>query len=373
MPPWSDPGRGHAGEPRPITPGRGVGFDPAAAEDLAACRAMLRTGSRSFHAAAGLLPRSVRDPACAVYAFCRVADDAVDGEGTAARGGGEAVVARLRERLGRAYAGRPLPRPEDRALARVVARHAVPRALLDALLEGFEWDASGRRYETLAELRAYAVRVAGSVGAVMAVLMGARAPEAVARACDLGVAMQLTNIARDVGEDARAGRLYLPRRWMRQAGLDPDAWLARPVFDPALGGVVRRLLHAADGLYARADSGIAGLPAACRPGIGAARLLYAEIGREVARAGFDSVARRARVPAGRKAALLARGLARSLAPMPAAPAPPLREARFLVDAVCAVPAPVRAGAAGSGFDDRVAWLVGLFERLERMEGPRLAR
>lgn len=370
MPPWPDPGCASGA-------GSGPGFDPAEADDLAACRAMLRTGSRSFHAAATLLPRSVRDPACAVYAFCRVADDAVDGDGATApggvtaRGGGEAAVARLRERLGRAYAGRPLPRPEDRALARVVARHAVPRALLDALLEGFDWDASGRRYETLADLRAYAVRVAGSVGAVMAVLMGARAPEAVARACDLGVAMQLTNIARDVGEDARAGRLYLPRGWLREAGLDPDAWLARPVFDPALGEVVRRLLHAADELYTRADSGVAGLPAACRPGIGAARLLYAEIGREVARAGFDSVARRVRVPAGRKAALLARGLARSFAPVSVPPAPPLEEARFLVEAVCAGSVPARAAA--TGFDGRVAWLVGLFERLERLESPRPAR
>ena len=92
---------------------------------------------------------------------------------------------------------------------------------------------------------------------MMALLMGARAPHLLARACDLGVAMQLTNIARDVGEDARAGRLYLPLAWLREAGIDPDAWLTRPAFTPALGDVVRRLLQQADVLYARAGAGIA--------------------------------------------------------------------------------------------------------------------
>ncbi len=86
---------------------------------------------------------------------------------------------------------------------------------------------------------------------MMSILMGARTPRILARACDLGVAMQLTNIARDVGEDARAGRLYLPLQWLRSAGIDPEAWLARPVFSAALGAVVQRLLDAADGLYAR--------------------------------------------------------------------------------------------------------------------------
>ncbi len=98
----------------------------------------------------------------------------------------------------------------------------MPRELPEALLEGFEWDLVGRRYETLEELQAYAARVAGSVGAMMAVLMGARSAAVLARACDLGVAMQLTNIARDVGEDARQGRLYLPLAWLREAGIDPE-------------------------------------------------------------------------------------------------------------------------------------------------------
>jgi phytoene synthase len=326
----------------------------------------LRNGSRTFLAASLLLPRAVREPACALYAFCRMADDEVDGAG------GEAhAVARLRHRLARAYEGRPFPAACDRALAAMLARYAIPQAIPEALLEGFAWDAEGRRYETVADLEAYAARVAGTVGAMMALLMGVRAPDAVARACDLGVAMQLSNIARDVGEDARMGRVYLPLSWLRETGIDPDEWLARPVHSAALGSVVERLLEAADALYARVDAGVAQLPLACRPGINAARLLYAEIGHEVQRRGLDSVNRRAVVPASRKAWLLARAMAGLFPAQGSLAAPPLAATQFLVDAVGAstLPAGVPAQRAPSrrSVGDRVAWTIDLFERLERRD------
>jgi 15-cis-phytoene synthase len=139
-----------------------------------------------------------------------------------------------------AYRGTPLPLPADRAFAETVARFDIPRAIPAALLEGLAWDAESRRYATLADLHAYAARVAGTVGVMMALVMGVREPAALARACDLGAAMQLTNIARDIGEDARAGRLYLPLEWLAEAGIDADAFLADPRFTPALGGVKRR-------------------------------------------------------------------------------------------------------------------------------------
>jgi phytoene synthase len=242
-----------------------------------------------------------------------------------------------------------------------------------ALIEGFAWDAQGRRYERLSDLRAYAARVAGAVGAMMAMLMGARAPEVIARACDLGVAMQLTNIARDVGEDARLGRLYLPLAWLREAHIDADEFLARPHFSGALGGVLRRLLAAADFLYARAATGIGALPLACRPGMHAARLLYAEIGREVERQGLDSVSRRAVVPARRKVRLLAAALSATGAAGGVDPSPALTETRFLVESVSAAtplvaPAPEPLPQlAQRSFDERVSWLVDLFDRLERRE------
>ncbi len=331
-----------------------------AAADRAACRALLADGSRSFYAASHLLPPKVREPATALYAFCRLADDAVDVEGGPTGSGRAAALARLRVRLDRAYAGTPLPVPADRAFAATVARHAIPRELPEALLEGLAWDADSRRYDTLADLHGYAARVAGSVGVMMAVLMGVRDRDALARACDLGAAMQLTNIARDVGEDAWAGRLYLPLSWLREEGIDPDAFLAAPSFTPAVGRLVARLLAEADRLYAAGTPGIGALPLACRSGIGAARLLYAAIGDEVARRGYDSVSSRAVVPAFTKLTLLARAPALAWPKAPDRSAP-LKAAAFLIEAV-ALATPQRRRLTLSG---QVLWVFELFERVER--------
>jgi phytoene synthase len=324
--------------------------------DHANRRRLMRGGSRTFFAASLLLPASVRASATSLYAFCRLADDAVDLEAD-----GAAALAGLQQRLALVYAGRPLAIEADEALASVVARHGIPEALPAALLEGFHWDTAGRRYETLEEVHDYAARVAGTVGAMMALIMGARGTHALARACELGVAMQLTNIARDVGEDARNGRLYLPRRWMREAGIDPDAWLAAPRFDAALGAVVARLLGAADELYGRAAHGIAELPRSCRPAIQAARRVYAEIGREVERAGLDSVSRRAVVPPRRKLGLAARSLAAAVVAPAAANASlePLAAVRYLVDAGAAH----QWKAQPRSFYERTVWVIEMFERV----------
>ena len=332
-----------------------------AAEDLAACRAMLNDGSRSFYAASLLLPARVRRPATGLYAFCRVADDLID------RGDPAVALAGLHRRLDAIYAGGPHDFAEDRALTAVVQAHRVPRLLLDRLLEGFAWDAAGRRYEDLPALQDYAARVAGTVGAVMALLMGARTHAALARACDLGVAMQLTNIARDIGEDARAGRLYVPLSWLREAGLDAETLVRDPRPSPALARVVRRLLSTAACLYARADSGIADLPLACRPGIGAARRLYAAIGDEVLRNGCDSVTVRARVPRSRKLALAARSLVAAVRPTPADAAPPLAATRDLVIAAAAsMPRALPTGVA-----DRLVWALTLFSELDARQANRV--
>lgn len=337
------------------------------AADMAACRAALREGSYTFFAASLMLPAAVRDPACVLYAFCRVADDTVD-NGLDKR----AAVAALRRRLDGVYSGRAPAAPADRALAAVLSAFAIPRAIPEALLEGFEWDAAGRRYDSIEDLQAYAARVAGTVGAMMAMLMGVRCAPGLARACELGVAMQLSNIARDVGEDARAGRLYLPQAWLREAGVDPDAWLARPVFNPAIAGVVQRLLVVADGLYGRVGEGVALLPLACRPGINAARFLYAGIGHEVARRGLDSVSGRAVVARSRKLWLVARALACVAPARAAVPQACLPATQFLVDAVPAKPAalaahPVRWWQLRRRLDARVAWVIELFDRLERRD------
>jgi phytoene synthase len=335
---------------------------PSSDADLAACRALLRGGSKSFDAASKLLPRAVCEPAVALYAFCREADDVID------RDGGS--LDWLRQRLTLAYAGNPLDNPTDRAFAHIVDRFAIPRALPEALLEGFAWDATGRRYNSLPELRAYAVRVAGTVGGMMAVLMGVRDRERLSAAIDLGVAMQLSNIARDVGEDARNGRLYLPLDWLTEMGIDPDAFLRDPQHTPALGRVIWRLLDTANEYYRRAGAGIARLPIGCRFGIAAARLLYAEIGHEVNRRGLDSVSGRAVVSSRRKVWVLAKGLgpvALNSVPLAAEPVP---EGAYLVDAVIqATPRAVVGEQTPAWWDvaERLRWTIELFERMEQRE------
>ncbi len=344
------------------------------ARDLAACKQLLANGSRTFLAASKLLPAAVRDPACALYAFCRMADDEVDGQtgggaphaanDAAAQAAAHLAVGRLRQRLDRIYAGQPGPEAADRALAAVVRRFKIPAELPLALIEGFEWDATGRRYETLHELQAYAARVAGAVGAMMALLMGVRTAAGLARACDLGVAMQLSNIARDVGEDAKLGRLYLPRQWLREAGICPDAWLAQPQHSPALGGVVQRLLREADALYTRVDAGVAALPLGCRPGINAARFLYAQIGLEVERQGLNAVDRRAVVSRGRKATSLLRAVLTLMPDDSVRPQPPLPATRYLVEAVTG---PLHEGHFMPAAPRRLAGVIALFDRLERRD------
>ena len=264
----------------------------------------LRAGSKSFHLASRLLPARVRGPTLALYAFCRHADDAVD-DASSDRDARVAVDA-LRQRIERVYTSRGTDALVERAFSRVVERFDIPRAIPDALVEGMEWDALGKTYETASDVRAYGVRMAGTVGLMMTLVMGKREPDVLARACDLGVAMQLTNIARDVGEDARRGRVYLPEEWLADAGVDREQFLASPSATEPVRSVVARLLAEADTLYASADAGIAHLPADCRTSIRAARLVYAAIGDRIRRAGFDSVSQRAFVPLHRKLWLVLR-------------------------------------------------------------------
>jgi 15-cis-phytoene synthase len=316
-----------------------------AAADLAACKAAIKTGSLSFHAASKLLPARVRDPSLALYAFCRLADDAVD-EGTDKAH----AVLTLRDRLDLVYAGRPRNAPADRAFAAVVADFDMPRALPDALLEGLAWDAVGRQYDDLSGVLSYSARVAAAVGAMMCVLMRVRDADALARACDLGLGMQLTNIARDVGEDARAGRLFLPKDWLHEEGVDPAAFLANPRPEPGILRATRRLLLAADRHYNRAEAGVGALPLACRPGIYAARHIYAGIGTRVAAMGYDSITRRATTGKARKIGWLMLAVARTgvSAALPRSSVLHARvvpEVAFLVQAAArAQPAPARSDA-----------------------------
>ena len=329
---------------------------------------LMRGGSKSFFAASRLLPKTVRNAAVDLYAYCRVADDRVD-ESLAS----PEVMQELHDRLNTIYCAQsPADLPMvDKAFWRVVSRYKIPKAVPLALLEGFEWDAQGRVYETLDDVFDYSARVAGTVGAMMALVMGVREARPMARACELGVAMQLTNIARDVGEDARMGRLYLPRRWMREEGIDSQAWLERPSFSSALGRVVDRLLQEADGLYKRAEEGVGFLPRGCRPAIMAARHIYSDIGREISKADFNSMDQRAVVGSSKKiqrlfhclpAALIAPRIPRGHKPLPAI--------AFLVEAsgISMRSRPPRT------VGEKAGWMVDLFLTLaERERQGRLPR
>jgi phytoene synthase len=351
-------------EPAPPIPH--ASEDGHAARDLAACRQLLASGSKSFAMASWLLPSRLRDAATGLYAFCRVADDLIDLTGKA-----EAGVELVRMRISQIYRDQPFPHPADRAFARVVRDFGIPRVAVDGLVEGFAWDAQGRDYETLDDVLDYAARVAGTVGVMMSAMMGRPDDRALARAADLGIAMQLTNIVRDIGEDARNGRLYLPRAWLREQGLDIEAWLANPGEHPAIRMAAERLLAESERLYRRAETGIALLPSDCRPAIRAARLIYAEIGRAVLSQRPGRRLRRAIVPRFRKWQLLL-GAFRRLpdeAPGRRQPAPPaLNAAQFLM---VGLPEPAHAaqslGLAWWDLPGRLITILPIIEKLERSE------
>ena len=323
------------------------------------CRALLSHGSRSFYAASLLLPQPYRDAAVSLYAFCRIADDAIDLSECP-----HAALVELEQRLDGIYHNSPWDHPADRTMARVVRQFGIPRGLLEALLEGFAWDCEERHYEDIAAVRAYGARVAGTVGVMMALLMGEREMKVLARAADLGVAMQLTNIARDVGEDAANGRLYLPLDWLHAAGIDGEAWLKDPHHCAELSRVLEQLLVEADELYARGEAGITCLPASCQPCVMTARLLYGEIGEEVRRRGHDSISGRAVVSPSRKCRVIG-GLGRlGRLSRDRLDLDPLPETRFLLEAVAAAPLPSRSADEG---ESKVEWMLDMYAELQRRD------
>jgi len=262
-------------------------------------RRILAHHSKSFAFAGRLLPARCRDDAAALYAWCRQCDDAVDGPRDAAARA--TAVSELRVELARIYGAGVERDPVLAGFQAVARRHAIPRRCAEDLLAGMAMDVGTVRYRTFDELLLYCYRAAGTVGLMMAWIMGVRDPSALRRAADLGIAMQLTNICRDVAEDAERDRVYLPSDVLgscRRPG-DPDG---------EVGRAVAELLRRAEDFYASADTAMSVLPLRCAIGIRAARLIYAEIGRVIARHGFDVRAGRAVVSRGRKSWLALRAL-----------------------------------------------------------------
>jgi 15-cis-phytoene synthase len=266
-------------------------------------RQILAHHSKSFSMAGRLLPAWCRDDAATLYAWCRRCDDAVDVPSASETRA--AAVRRLRAELDAIEAGAPQSDPVLAGFQDVARRHAIPLVHARELVDGMEMDVGPVRYRTFAELLVYCYRVAGTVGLMMAHIMNVRDEAALRRAADLGIAMQLTNICRDVAEDEKRDRVYLPEELLRAEGaVEPDRRAAT---------AVRELLGRADVLYRSGDAGLAWLPPRCALAIRAARLIYADIGRQLARVGFDVRAGRAVVSRGRKLWLVLRAAVNTVA------------------------------------------------------------
>ena len=255
---------------------------------IASAADTIRRGSKSFAAAARLFAPAMRDDAVLLYAWCRHCDDVIDGQelghgAVPSSDSSEDRLHRLRNETARALEGRATD-PVFVAFGALMRRRAIPAELAYDHLDGFAMDVEGRRYATLDDVLAYCYGVAGVVGLMMAHVMGVKDRSVLQRACDLGLAFQLTNIARDIVDDARVGRVYLPEDWLREAGIPRDQ-LAEPQHRAALAGVARRLVSAAEPYYASAAVGITALPFRAAWAIATARGVYRAIGTEVVRRG----------------------------------------------------------------------------------------
>ncbi len=279
-----------------------------------ACRRMLAAGSKSFVLATRLFPPSRRDRIAAVYAWCRACDDRIDGMPPAAQ---PAALAELRAELRALYAGAPMVTPAAQCFQAVVRECAIPARHASDLLDGFAMDVEGATYETVADLERYAYRVASTVGLMMCHVMDVHDQRAFPHAASLGIAMQLTNVCRDVAEDRQLGRVYLPASLLDASTLAALRVRDRPLGEAARATVaqaVRTLLEHADLRYRVADQGLRYLDRRSRIGIRTARLVYAAIGGEIARRRYEVLDRRAVVPTATKLRLAMTAVAHELRP-----------------------------------------------------------
>lgn len=248
-------------------------------------------GSRSFALASRLFDLETRRRAWLLYAWCRHCDDVIDGQeggqGRVAESAPAALrLAELAERTQAAVAVEQNDINAFGALSAVTHETRMPEAYPLAHLAGYAMDVHERRFRHVEDTLDYCHHVAGVVGEMMAVVMGI-APEdrdLLLRAADLGIAFQLTNIARDVFDDAALGRCYLPEDWLADAGIPPGDHV-RPEHRGALVGIVRRLLDLADAYYASAREGARRLPRRSGRAVLSAADIYAEIGAKVRAAG----------------------------------------------------------------------------------------
>ena len=272
--------------------------------------ASIKKGSKSFALASRVLPPELRDDASMLYAWCRYCDDVIDGQEMGHgqiedyKTGQSERLEQLREDTANALGGKPTDNPVFAGLARVVKTHAIDHKHPHDLLKGFEMDAEDRVYETVDDILDYSYHVAGVVGVMMANIMGVRDEPTLDRASDLGLAFQLTNIARDVIDDAKADRVFVPKDLLLKAGAPVDAAsLAKPENWPAAHKAASEQLDIAEQYYTSAKVGIKELPFRCAWAISAALAVYREIGERLRDGGPEAWKGRVSASKGRKMAL----------------------------------------------------------------------
>ena len=284
------------------------------------CRETLAANSKTFAMAARLLPGESRDRAASLYSYCRRVDDAIDDCPPELQG---AALTALSRELSAVYEGGSFSAPALAAFRAVVETTRLPRRYPSELLEGMAMDVRSERYETRDQLLLYCHRVAGVVGLMMCHVFGVTRESALPQAAQLGIAMQLTNICRDVAEDFGLGRIYLPRDMLTAAGArdipaQPSGALPdRPELLRAMSSVMRSLLDEADRYYESAERGIVALPFRAGLAVRAAMHLYRAIGSVIAERDFDPSRGRAVVSRQRKLLIVAKVFGLHLLSLPA--------------------------------------------------------
>ena len=274
--------------------------------------ASIAKGSKSFALASRIFAPAMRDDAAMLYAWCRYCDDVIDGQEmghgqiddyrTGQRDRLDYLTAQTKAALtGQALADKTGDAMIFQGLARVFETHNIPHRHAFELIRGFEMDTDIRHYQTRDDILDYCYHVAGVVGVMMAYVMGVREDATLDRASDLGLAFQLTNISRDIIDDARAERIYVPQDVLVEAGAPVTAAeIAKHENWPANHIAATELLDMAEQYYDSAKVGIKDLPFRCAWAICAALSVYREIGVALRKGGSEAWEQRVGASKGRK-------------------------------------------------------------------------
>ena len=247
---------------------------------LSHCQKMIEVGSKSFSFASKLFDKNARDAAFCLYGWCRFCDDEID----KAQDKKEEKVQKLAEWTKKAYESRDELPTEFKALHLIVNQYQIPSYYPLELIEGMKMDVQGYHYETIADLNLYCYRVAGVVGLMMSHIMGVSEQGALKNASDMGTAMQMTNIARDVMEDFEMGRVYLPNQWLKEVEILPSQ-VGDKKHRQAIAYLVKRLVKQAQTYYESGNRGLKYLSFRAALAVAVASCVYSAIGYKVIKRG----------------------------------------------------------------------------------------